>query len=94
MVMRECIPQKRQDELREVTVALADGRLVIEWSGGKQVDTKAVHGRLSFLIGSGELLGAVVESLSQAEQQSLLSHMPSASPTPDSARATHPPRRG
>jgi hypothetical protein len=84
VVPQECIPEKRQDEHREVTIAVADGRLVIDWSGGKQLDTKAVHGRLSFLIGSGELLGAVVESLSQAEQQSLLAHLPSAAPAPDS----------
>ena len=78
------IPQQRQDEQREVTVDMSDGRLVIDWSRGKQLDAKAVHGRLSFLIGSGELLGAVVDLLSQEEQQSLLSHMASAVPSHDS----------
>lgn len=84
VVTQESIPQKRIDEQREVTVALADGRLVIDWSEGQQLDTKAVHDRLCFLIGGGALLGAVVESLSQAEQQALLVHMASATPTPDS----------
>lgn len=85
VVAQESIPEKRYyDEKREVIVALADDRLVIDWSGGQQLDTKSVHGRLCFLIGGGALLGAVVESLSQVELQSLLAHMPSASPTPDS----------
>jgi hypothetical protein len=87
VVTQESIPQKRLDEQRKVTVALADGRLVIDWSEGQQLDTKAVHGRLSFLIGGGALLGAVVESLSQAEQHALLVHMPSAT-TPDSPSST------
>jgi hypothetical protein len=84
VVTQESIPQKRQDEHREVTVALDDERLVIDWSEGQQLDTKAVHGRLSFLIGGGALLGAVVESLSQAELQALFLHIPGAIPTPDS----------
>jgi len=88
VVAKESIPLKRQDEQREVTVALDDGRLLIDWSEGQQLDTKAVHGRLTFLIGGGALLGAVVESLSQAEQQALQVHMPSATPTPDSSPST------
>ena len=79
---QESIPQWRQDENREVTAVLTEDRLVIDWSNGQQLDTKAVHGRLSFLIGGGALLGAVIESLTKAEHQSLLAHMPSAVPTP------------
>ncbi|MFQ3582058.1 MAG: hypothetical protein SNJ49_09150 [Chloracidobacterium sp.] len=78
---QESIPPKRYvDDHREVTVSLAGDRLVISWSGSQQIDTKSVHGRLSFLIGSGFLLGAVIECLSQAEQQSLCVHLPSAVP--------------
>jgi hypothetical protein len=87
VVTQKYIPQKRQDEQREVTVALADRRLVIDWSEGQQLDIKAEHGRLAFLIGGGALLGAVIESLSQAEQQALLVLMPCAT-TPDSPPST------
>jgi hypothetical protein len=77
----EFIPPKRYvDDKREVTVSLAGDRLVIDWSGGQQLDTKSVLGRLSFLIGGGFLFGAVIDSLSQAEQQSLCVHLPSNAP--------------
>lgn len=86
VVAPESIPLNRYvDDKREFTVALADGRLVIDWSGGERIDSKSVHGRLSFLIGSSALLGAVVESLSQAEKQSLLAHLPKTPAAPDSA---------
>lgn len=78
VVAQEAIPQQRQDEKRDILVTLSGSRLVIDWSGGQLIDKKAVLGRLGFLIGGGALLGAVVESLSQAEQHSLLAHMPKA----------------
>ncbi len=78
VVAQESIPQQRQDEKRDILVTLTGSRLVIDWSGGQRMDTKAMLGRLGFLIGGGALLGAVVESLSQTEQQSLLAHMPKA----------------
>jgi hypothetical protein len=73
---QESIPQKRQDDQREVSIVLVGDRLVINWSGGQQIDTKAVHGRLSFFIGSGALLAAAIEFLTQAEQQALQAHLP------------------
>ncbi|SKB09673.1 hypothetical protein SAMN02745166_05172 [Prosthecobacter debontii] len=74
---KESIPQKRQDDQRDVAATLIGDRLLIDWSGGQKLDTKAVHGRLSFFIGDGSLLAAAVESLTSEERQSLLPHMPS-----------------
>ncbi len=84
VVTQESIPRKRQDDQREVAVALDGDRLVIDWSGEESIDTKAVHGRLSFFIGGNTLLAAALDSLTQAERQSLLAHLRSASPTFDS----------
>lgn len=81
---QESIPQKRQDDQREVAVSLDGDRLVIDWSGGQKLDTKAEHGRLSFFIGGGVLLAAAIELLTIGERQSLLTHMPSALPHPNS----------
>ena len=69
------IPDRYARDHREVEVALVGDRLFIDWSEGRQADTKAVHGRISFLIGDSALLGAVIETLTNAELEVLTPHI-------------------
>lgn len=85
VVAQESIPQKRQDDQREVLFSLEGDRLVVDWSGGREPDTKAAHGRLCFFIGGGVLLAAAIGPLTVDEQKSLSAHEPSALPRPGSS---------
>jgi hypothetical protein len=74
----ECIPAKRHDDRQDVSVSLVGNRFFIDWSNGRQIEMRVSHGRLTFFIGNGQLLGAAIESVSESESQQLRQHLPSA----------------
>lgn len=82
IVSPECIPARRNDDKHEVSVSLIGSRFFIDWSNGRSIESRASHGRLTFFIGGGVLLGAALESVSESEIQQLRMHLlNSANPT-------------
>ena len=75
VVAPESVPTKRLDEAREVTVSLVGSRFFVDWSNGQQIESKATLGRMTFFLGGGTLLGAVIENITEAEVQQLEAHL-------------------
>lgn len=78
VVTLESLPTKRFDETREVTVSLIRCRFFVDWSSGQQIDLKAMHGRMTFFLGGGMLLGAAIEQITEDEARQLDAHLQSA----------------
>ena len=78
VVAPESVPAKRLDEIMEVTVSLLGRRFFVDWSNGQQIESKATHGRMTFLLGGGALLGAVIEQLTEDETFQIEAHIQSA----------------
>lgn len=70
-VVKECIPDRILDEKQEVSVSLLDGCLFVDWSNGRQIQSKSIHKKLAFLMGGGGVLGALIDGLAEEE----LSHI-------------------
>jgi len=77
VVSSESIPTNRQDDRQEVAVRLMENRFFLDWSNGRSVESKATHGRLTFFIGMGTLLGAAIEKVTENEAQQLRQHLTS-----------------
>lgn len=77
VVAPEYVPTKRLDEAMEVTVSLIGNRFFVDWSNGQQAESRTKHGRMTFLLGNGLLLGAVIEEVTEKEAQQLRIHLQS-----------------
>jgi hypothetical protein len=84
VVASESVPTKRQDEKQEVTVSLMGNRFYLDWSNGRQIESKATHGRMTFFIGSEVLLGASIEDITESEAQQLRKHLVTVTPSSSS----------